>query len=768
MKYNSWEPIPEILLISSYPPRECGIATFSQDLRTALHNKFRQSFSLSVCALDASEEQHRYPSEVRYVLHTSEPSSYQEIADAINLDNPIKLVLLQHEFGFFSAIPDQVFLHFLQQIKKPILLAFHTVLPKPNEALKAKIRDLSEVCVSFIVMTQNAAQILIEAYDVPPEKIQVIAHGIHLVPHLSKADLRRKYGLNGRKVLSTFGLISSGKCIETTLDALPAIVAKNPTVIFLVIGKTHPTVVKHDGEQYRRMLEAKVAELSLENHVKFINAYLPLQELLEYLQLTDIYLFTSKDPHQAVSGTFSYAVSCACAIISTPIPHARELLREDAGILFDFQNSTQLTTAVNQLLANRPLRKNMINNGLQRVIFAAWENTALAHAILFQSIIPDEIVIQYQLPDIHLGHVKKMTTPFGMIQFSKINHPDPESGYTLDDNARAMVALCMHYELFGRKRDLVLIKTYLDFITHCLQADGSFLNYVDTEEAFTTQNQDVNLDDANGRAIWALGLLVSQQDLFPESLVQQAKASLEQTFSHIETIHSTRAMAFAIKGLHHYLNAVYSPQGLRLLEILADRLVQMYRHEAAADWHWFEPYLTYGNSTLPEAMLCAWLSTNNPVYKNIARQAFDFLLQQTFTPAGIKVISNNGWMQKGSKKADFGEQPIDVAYSVLALQLFHEVFSDEHYREKMNTAFNWFLGQNHLHQIIYNPCTGGCYDGLEETQVNMNQGAESTVSYLMARLAVEKSNSNSALFLNLHSLQSNGVAKLEPELMQLA
>ncbi len=765
MTNSSHGPIPEILLISSYPPRECGIATFSQDLRTALQNKFRKSFYLSVCAMEAAEEHHDYPPEVRYVLHTSEPASYRELAGAVNLDKQIKLVLLQHEFGFFEAIPEQGFLHFLHQIRKPIVLAFHTVLPKPNEALKKKVHDLTTACVSLIVMTKNATQILMDEYDVPPEKIQVIAHGIHLVPHLSKTELRRKYGLSGRKVLSTFGLISSGKSIETTLDALPGIVAKNPTVMFLVIGKTHPTVVKHEGEQYRRMLEAKVAELSLENHVKFINAYLPLQELLEYLQLTDLYLFTSKDPHQAVSGTFSYAVSCACAIISTPIPHARELLRDDAGILFDFQNSTQLTSAVNRLLADRSMRKNMINTGLQRVIFAAWENTAVAHAILFKSIIPDEIVLQYGLPEIHLGHIKKMTTPFGMIQFSKINHPDPDSGYTLDDNARAMVAMCMNYELFERKKDLVSIKTYLDFITHCLQPDGSFLNYVNTKEEFTAQNQEVNLDDANGRAVWALGHLISKQNILPESLVQQAKTVLDHSLPHLETIRSTRAMAFIIKGLHYSIGTSPSFQQRQLLETLANRLVQMYRHENSEDWHWFEPYLTYGNSTLPESMLCAWLSTRNPVYKNIARQSFDFLLEHTFSEAGIKVVSNDGWMQKGGKKADYGEQPIDVAYTILALQLFCEVFNDDLYGQKMGTAFNWFLGQNHLNQIIYNPCTGGCYDGLEETQVNLNQGAESTVSYLMARLAVEKSFSQQPLSISLPSNQTNTAEYRNAELM---
>jgi glycosyltransferase involved in cell wall biosynthesis len=750
--------VPKILLISSYPPRECGIATFSQDLSKALRDKFSPSFSLTVCALETAQEKHTYPPEVGCVLDSSDPQAYRDLADAVNADEHIRIVLLQHEFGFFEAMPEADFLSFLKSIRKPLLIAFHTVLPRPDEALKTKVGAMTEACASVVVMTNNAAQILANEYDVPIEKIKVIAHGIHLVPHLGKTLLKNKYGLSGRKVLSTFGLISSGKSVETTLDALPAIVAAHPEVLFLVIGKTHPSVVRHEGEQYRRMLEAKVADLSLENHVKFINAYLPLQELLEYLQLTDVYLFTSKDPNQAVSGTFSYAVSCACAIISTPIPHARELLRDDAGILIDFQNSPQLAAAVNRLLGDRTLRKQMTNNGLQRVIFAAWENAAVEHAGVFQTLDPDNMMLRYALPELNLSHVKKMTTSFGMIQFSKINHPDSASGYTLDDNARALVAMCMHFEQFLGKRDLVYLKIYLNFMDHCLQPDGAFLNYADVDEAFTKQNGEVNLDDANGRAIWALGYLVSQRNILPADLVQQAEAMLLKTFAHLEKMHSTRAMAFAIKGLYLYLRETPSIRGKRLLETLAKRLTQMYRHEATAGWHWFESYLTYGNSILPEAMLCAWLSTGDPVYKNIARRSFDFLLEHTFTEAGIKVISNKSWMQKGGEKAHYGEQPIDVAYTVMTLQLFYEVFGEANYREKMEIAFNWFLGQNHLRQIIYNPCTGGCYDGLEETQVNLNQGAESTLSYLMARLTLEKTSRPTAPPARPDRVQTNSVA----------
>ena len=273
-------------------------------------------------------------------------------------------------------------------------------------------------------MTHHSSEILTQDYGLPEEKISVIAHGTHLVPHLNQKSLKIKYGLKDRRVLTTFGLLSSGKSIETTLEALPAIVKQNPEVVFLIIGKTHPEVVKTEGEKYREMLEQLVKDYKLQEHVRFINCYLPLSDLLEYLQLTDIYLFTTNDPNQAVSGTFVYAMSCACPIISTPIPHARELLTRDTGIIFDFRNSQQLAEGVMRLLNDEPLRKNISSNTLEKIVSTAWENSAVAHAMLLEKVSGDNITLDYNLPAISLIHMKHMTTDTGIIQFSKINQPD--------------------------------------------------------------------------------------------------------------------------------------------------------------------------------------------------------------------------------------------------------------------------------------------------------------------------------------------------------
>ncbi len=387
--------------------------------------------------------------EVKYILKTSIAHEYEELALKINKDNCIKMVLIQHEFGFFK-LQEQPFQQFLNKLLKPVVIVFHTVLPNPDELLKTKVQNIADACESVIVMTNNSARVLSDDYEIPEQKISVIAHGTHLVPHLSKGYLKRKYGLTGRKVLTTFGLLSSGKNIETTLEALPAVIKTNPEVVFLVIGKTHPDVLKNEGEIYRENLESLVINNQLANHVIFVNSYLPLPELLEYLQLTDIYLFTTNDPNQAVSGTFVYAMSCGCPIISTPIPHAKEVLTSETGIIFDFCNSYQLADSIIRLLNDEPLRKNISTNTLQKIVSTAWENSAVAHARLFERISGDKISLQYNLPVINLNHLKQMTTFTGIIQFSKINQPDVSSGYTLDDNARALVSLCMYFKLTGR------------------------------------------------------------------------------------------------------------------------------------------------------------------------------------------------------------------------------------------------------------------------------------------------------------------------------
>lgn len=757
--------VPKILMITSYPPRECGIATYSSDLKKALQHTFKQSFSVCICPVESDDTPYLYDEPVLYHLNTSQPNAFLKLAHKINTNPGIELVVIQHEFGFFHSTTQQ-FQHLIGNISKPVIVVFHTILPMPDATLRQQVQNISKAAASIVVMTKSSANILVAEYGIPLKKITVIPHGTHLVSHRNKNLLKQQYNLSGKRVLSTFGLLSSGKNIETTLAALPDIIARHPSIHFLIIGKTHPSVVLQEGEQYRTSLLQKVKDLQLEPYVTFINSFLPTATLLEYLQMTDIYLFTSRDRNQAVSGTFSYAISCGCPVISTPIPHALEVLQQENGIIIDFENPGQLAYAVIDLLQDENRQTNISLNGLHRMAPTAWQNAAISHARLFEKQSKHHIQLKFEIPPIHLEHIRKLTTPRGMVQFSKIDQPDIDSGYTLDDNARALIAMCQHFDQTGDEQDLPLIEIYFNFIAYCQQPEGDFLNYVDANGVFTEQNHDTNLADANGRAFWALGYFISMHAILAPGHIKKAQDMMHRALPTILANHSSRAMAFAIKGLYyknlHYTSSNHNDTAI--ITELANRLVQMYRHEANENWHWFESYLTYANSTLPEALLCAYLTTLNTTYKTIAVASFDFLLSKTFRHQQIHVISNKNWLHKGAKApatSTGGEQPIDVAYTIMALNKFYHAFGHTAYREKMQQAFNWFLGLNHLNQIMYNPCTGGCYDGLEHDYINLNQGAESTVSYLMARLTMAENKRPihaNQLLLAMHSDKKNPTA----------
>lgn len=733
--------VPELMVISTFPPRGCGIASYSEDLIRALETQFEGSFSVRRVALESDTARHAYTLPTAFVLNTDQADGFVSLARLINDSELLAAVLLQYEFGLFPGGGHKL-QAFLGSLRKPVLVTLHTVLPQPSPEVLSKIIGIAAVAQQLIVMTQSSAAILQSDYGIPASKITVIPHGTHLVPAIDKEALKARHHWQGRQVLATFGLLSAGKGIELSLQALPTIIRRHPEVLFLVIGKTHPGVVEVEGERYRERLEAQVAALDLGGHVEFIDRYLPLPQLLEHLQLTDIYLFTSNDPFQAVSGTLSYAISSGCAVVSTPIPHALELIGGDAGIIIDFGDHEALAEVVCRLLEEADLRDGLSRRGIERMAPTAWENSALAHASLVGSL-DTRVNLHYRRPPILLDHLRRMTTDRGMVQFAINQQPDLSTGYTLDDNARALIVACQHYNLTKDPADLPLIQTYLAFIQHCQSADGSFLNYLGELGGFTIQNMDGNLEDANGRAIWALGYMVFAGAQLPAEWVATADQVLEAALPNVIGMHSTRAMAFVIKGLYYRNTRGIAFENVALIQQLGNRLQNMYLHESDKDWHWFEGYMTYGNGLLPEAMLCAYLTTGALKFRDVAKESMDFLLEKTFEGEEIRVVRNQTWLHRpdGPPAATAGpsngaEQPIDIAYTILGLSRFYETFHTARYLHMMESAFDWFLGRNHLQQIIYNPTTGGCYDGLETTRVNLNQGAESTLCYLMARMTI--------------------------------
>ena len=727
----------KLVFITTYPPRECGIATFTTDLVNAIRNQMDDSIEIDICALEDGRQGFDYPEEVKYVLDATRPLQYIKVAEKLNDDHQVKAIMIEHEFGLFGGEYGNYLLNLLDSLKKPYVITFHTVLPNPDDKRLEIVKKMADKGSKILVMTNNSKYLLISDYQIPEEQITVIPHGTHLVLWRNKEAAKKRFGFDHRPVLATFGLLGRNKSIETALDALPGIIRKFPDVLYLVLGKTHPGLVKHEGETYRVFLEKKVKQLGIGNNVQFVNRFLDLEELLDYLNITDIYLFTSKDPNQAVSGTFIYAMSSACPIISTPIPHAKELLTEGTGILIDFEQPDQIAKAAVRLLKDNGLREQMGRNAFHKTRFTIWENVANRTMELFRPFI-EHSNFRYRIPPISLEHIEHMTTERGILQFSDIDIADPDSGYTLDDNARALIVLTKHYKITGEASDMKLIKTYLNFITYCQKSNGSFINYVNYDGSIDIRNNAENLDDANGRALWALGYFLSE-GIPDKKLNAQAEQCIQKAFPDIKDTTSPRAMAFIIKGLYFYNLKKEDPEIVDLIKVFTERLLESFNKVADKEWHWFEEYLTYANALLPEAMLYAWKATGNISYHIIAKASFDFLLSKIFKNGQIKVISNDGWYHKNKKnKEGYGEQPIDVAKTIMALDLFYSELGEHQYHDKLNIAFDWFLGLNRLNQIIYNPVTGGCYDGLEKEGVNLNQGAESTLSYLLARLIIEK------------------------------
>lgn len=729
----------KMLLVSSYPSRECGLATFSNDIVEAVINVFGDTLPIEVCALENEGQHFDYSEEVKYTLSTSNVDNYRLVAEKINARNDIGLVCIQHEFGLFSGEYGDHILSFILALNKPIVTVFHTVLPYPDEKRKKVVHAIGDLSDRIVVLTKNSQNILICDYDIIPSKTVVIPHGNHTVLWEQKEKLKDKFNFSDRIVMSTFGLISQNKGIETVLYALPEIVSCYPEVVYLVIGKTHPEILRREGEKYRDSLIEIVKRQNLENNVIFVNEYLDLKELLDYLTLSEIYLFSSKDPNQAVSGTFAYAMSCGCAVISTPIPHAKEALHHENGILLNgFDQSNEFQDAIFRLIKDSETRIAMGKNAFATSSATSWKNIAIQYRLLFDQLTNREDDLKFIFPPIKLDHIEKLTTDYGILQFSKFSQPDPDSGYTLDDNARALINMVLYNKVYPNENCLELANTYLNFVEGIQKENGWFNNYKDFEGRLTPQNGEVNLEDANGRALWSLGTVIAHRDTLPLEMICRAVQCWDKAIQRIDNIKSPRAIAYAIKGLYHY-HLTYKNENSKLqIEKLADELLRHYDIHSEENWCWYEDYMTYANNVLPEAMMYSYLITGNSKYKKIALITFDFLLSHYFMKGQLKVISNRGWFKKENERFFYGEQPIEVATTIIALDLFYEITQNKKYKDQLQLAFVWFLGNNHLKQIMYNPENGASYDGLEDTHVNINQGAESTLCFFKARLIMEK------------------------------
>ncbi len=755
----------KIVYLSTFPPRECGIATFTADLTDAMDNLLEHVIESRVIAVNIDDvSRYHYPRKVIFQIDQSSQQEYIKTAEKINAMDDVKLVNVQHEFGIFGGKHGSYLISFLQTLKKPSIVAFHTVLPSPESELYDVVRSISEKSSGLVAMTNLSKEILIRDYGISEEKISMIPHGIHAMPYSSSAKPKSALGLPPKINLLTFGFLSPGKGIEYVIDALPKVVNSYPDFVYLILGVTHPNVLKEEGESYRKFLIQKVRELKLSSHVNFYNKYIPLEKLLQFLKASDIYIATSLNPDQAVSGTLSYALGSGRPVISTPFAQARELITSETGILVNLKDPDSYAEAIIKILKDPVWREQLGKDAYFRTRNMTWDNVALEYSKLFSKYSTDitEVSEYKKLPRINLNHMFRLTNNFGIIQFSNLSLPDISSGYTLDDSARALIVACLYYEKVStpikafhlyKQRDELLkrIDVYLNFMEFVLGDDGSFYNYVKSDRTIDIgHNKRESLDDANGRAIWALSVAATV-DRLPNREKNKALFLLNKRMERFKSFDSPRSIAFCVKGISLLLKKTkeiggknldlprrrsWQVEAGKILVTHCNKLVSFYRDASSEDWQWFENWLTYSNAVLPEALILGYEHTSNNEYLDIGLKTLDFLISHTFIKGVYAPIGQDGWHQKGGRRCYFDQQPEDVAAMTCALATAYSITGKDYYKKLMQVAFNWFLGDNTLKQVVYDRTTGGCYDGVGKRNINLNQGAESTISYLLARLAV--------------------------------
>lgn len=726
-----------VVFLATYPPRECGIATFTSDLLKNFDQLFVPHEETKVIALNTDILQtYNYSPKVILQISENQPADYLAAARHLNALPQVKLVSIQHEFGIFGTDYGKNILVFLKEIKKPVAVTFHTVLPAPNSELKELVVEIAKQVDRLNVMTNTSRELLVQVYGLPEEKIRLIPHGIHSLPYTDGQAARVSLRLNGKRVLSTFGFLSKGKGIEYAIAALPEIVAVHPNAVYLVIGATHPIVLKNVGEEYRNQLIKQAYRLGVQDHVLFYNEYLPTDELLKFLQATEIYLSLSQDPNQAVSGTLTYALGAGRPVVSTPFAQAKEIITPELGALVKFDDSTSLAREVIALLSDKERSANMGKTAYFRTRGMTWPNVALSYMREFTELSPELAKKEKNLPAIKLQHLRKLTNDFGIYQFAILDEPDPQWGYTLDDNARALVAVSLYHRIHGGRINERLAETYLRFLERAAKSGGGFENYFTNErKAHHTRNLDENLEDAEARALWALATVATSK--LSKNLRKRAAMLLNNQCETFTQVKSPRAVAFHIKALADWLSLGDNEKATKLIIGHADFLLDRFNDNAAEDWQWFEQSMTYSNAVLPEALLLAYKVTGNYLYFKVGKTTLDFLINQSFHGEVCEPIGQSGWFKRGESKKIYDQQPEEVSSLVLALRTMFDLSGDVSYQNKMVQVFDWFLGNNLLNQVVYSQMTGGCYDGVGEGQINLNQGAESTISYLLARLAVD-------------------------------
>jgi glycosyltransferase involved in cell wall biosynthesis len=736
--------INRIGFVGNYLPRQCGIATFTTDLCEAIAAEYKDTTCIALPVND-TEAGYPYPARVRFELAEKDIDSYRRAADFLNI-NSVDLVCLQHEYGIFGGRAGSHILALLRELRMPIVTTFHTILHDPDPDQQRVLEEVAALSDRLVVMSQRGREFLKKIYGVPPEKIDFIPHGIPDVPFMDPSFHKDLFGVEGKIVLLSFGLLSANKGIETVISALPTILARHPNVVYIILGATHPHVVRNEGESYRLSLQWLAQEKGVEGQVIFYNRFVSLEELIEFIGAADIYITPYLNEAQITSGTLAYTLGAGKAVISTPYWYAEEMLAEKRGALIPFHDPAALAEKLIDLLDHEPKRHAMRKRAYLFGRAMIWPIVARSYMESFKRarterrhFTPSGFTVKPldqrpgELPPLNLDHLRQMTDDTGMLQHASFTIPNYREGYSIDDNARALIVSTLLEEL-GNGEAFKLASRYLAFIGYAFNTEtGRFRNFMDYQRNWLEKS---GSDDSHGRTLWALGTVMGRSNR--PALQSMAGWVFEQALPAILKTTSPRAWAFALIGIHEYLRRFEGDRRAnQVRDQLAGQLLTLYKNCRSDGWCWYEAGLTYCNAALPQALLMCGQWIPDKAMTEAGLESLQWLteLQRADTPGGHFVpIGSNGFYRRGGERVRFDQQPVEAQTMASAcLEAFRST-GDEIWYKEARRAFDWFLGRNDLNLSVYDPTTGGCRDGLHPDRPNENQGAESTLAFLQTLL----------------------------------
>jgi glycosyltransferase involved in cell wall biosynthesis len=732
--------IKRFAVLGNHLPRRCGIATFTTHLTDALADELPGADGF-VLAMNDAGRHHHYPPRVRVEVGQSELAAYVRAADFLNA-NQVDILCVQHEYGIFGGKAGAHLLTLLRRLRMPIVTTLHTILSEPNAEQRHVIEELARLSERLVVMSESGADLLKRVHRIPEDQIDLIPHGIPQVPR--DAGSKARLGVEGKTVILTFGLLSPDKGIEYVIEALPAILAVNPETVYIILGATHPHVVEREGEAYRLMLEARAAQLGVGGAIIFHDRFVSQDELIEFLSATDIYITPYLQAEQITSGTLAYAVGAGKAVISTPYIYARELLSGDRGKLVPWRDADAIAHEVISLVGNDEAREAMCTRAAAHGDGMSWPAVGRQYVEAFAKA---RFTTQRRrtsfraatlasrtagLPDVDLRHVRGMTDDTGMLQHAAFSIPRYADGYCVDDNARALLLMTLLDEAGSDDPAIVrgLAARYLAFVHHAFdRPSGRFRNFLSYGRQWL---EPAGSEDSHGRALWALGTVVGRgHDVGKQSL---ATDLFHAAVPSVSAFTSPRAWAYSLLGADEYLRAVHDDGEVSAMRAaLADRLFGLLQRTRSDDWVWFESSVTYCNARLPQALIVSGRALHRPDMIDAGLRSLEWLMELQASPEGyFTAIGSNGFYGRGASPAAWDQQPVEASATASACLEAYRATHDARWVDHGRRAFNWFTGQNDLHQWLYDTSTGGCRDGLHRDRVNQNQGAESTLSFLLA------------------------------------